>query len=275
MTDHHNRILVIGNSHVAALRNAWADDEHRWDAWDFAFFGLPGSDLSKLHMTDGVLGTKNRQIRARMRRYSQLKALDTTGYDAFVIVGGYSLIATAGFSMAHRASDFPSVRAAGGDDTNDYLLVGKGLFEGGLDARLISTAAGHILRQLAPMGRPILIVPEPLPAPDCGDDAEKFGAYADLIRRGDQPIWAALFQAAARRCFGDRAQLLGWPGEAVQDGAFTRADLMRGSMRLDLAEMVPHPVNEYAHANAAYGAIVMDQIAAALPDMLAQAADPS
>lgn len=253
------RLLIIGNSHLTAPRNAYVAAPSRWAGWDVDTLAVPGRDMAWLAVTDGQMVATDADVARRMRFYNHVESVALGGYDAFAVVGGFNTASTAALCAGHRSADFPSMAAGAGD----ALLVGAGLVTAMLDQRIAASGAGKVLGQIAALGRPVAAAPEPLPAPACVGDAQ-YRDFADLIARGDWPHWAGLVAAARGRVLGPLAHLLDQPAGTVVDGCFTRADLMRGSVRLHPADMPPHDDTDHAHANDAYGAMVMDQITAAL-----------
>ncbi|MDP5307149.1 hypothetical protein [Paracoccus spongiarum] len=261
------RLLVIGNSHIAAPRLAYVADSARWPTHDIDFCGLLSGNIGRLELRDGVLAPTDPAVAAEMRHYNMVRRLPVTGYDAFAIVGGLGWTGSAQLCADHRSLDFPSVIA--GDA--GCQLVGRRLLDAALRQRIRGSAALRLLAQLRPLGRPVLLLPEPMPSAECTADPDRFGAYVDLVARGDAPFWQAWFCRAVAAEAAPGAVPLFWPDPAREGVAFTRADLMRGALRLSPHQPEPQPATDYAHGNADYGALVMEQIVAALASRAAGA----
>lgn len=257
------RLLIIGNSHIAAPRRAYVAQPERWPDWDVDFVGLLAGDIAGLELRDGVLCPLSEEIAEKMRRFNMVTKVRAIDYDALAIVGGYSFSSTASFIADHRSIDFPSVQA--GDQS--CQLVGAGFLDAMLDQRLQGAAAGRMLTQLATLQKPIVMAPEPLPSFECSADPGKYGNYLRMVARQDHLHWRSHYEAAKRRNFGDRAVVLPWPETALQIGAFTLPDYMRGSWRLDVEVEQPHDESDFAHANPDYGALVLDQLMVALASL--------
>lgn len=258
------RLLIIGNSHIAAPRLAYLEDPDRWPGWDVDFCGLPGGSIGHLDLREGVLHPADRKVAGEMRQFNLVRSLDVSGYDAFAIIGGFGWAGVAALCADHRSPDFPSVVAGtGGGDS--CQLVGHAMLVAALRARCRNSASARLLRQLADLGRPVVMLPEPMPSAECGSDPARFGAYVDLVARGDADLWRQMFQRAAEEELASGAVLPFWPAAASEDGLHTRPDLMRGSVRLSAHRADQHGEGDYAHGNAQYGALVMDQVMVALP----------
>lgn len=254
------RLLVIGNSHIAAPRLAYVAAPERWPGWDIDFCGLLAGNIGRLTLRAGILVPADKTVAAEMKFYNLVRQLDVSGYDAFAIVGGFGWAGAASLCARHRSLDFPSVVAAG----CDCQLVGRDFLAAALRERLHHAAAFRLLRQLAGLGRPVLMRPEPLPSADCVADPARFGAYADLVARGDAVFWRDWFWRTAEEQAGDAARLLPWPDDTALAGVWSRPELMRGALRLTPHRAKPQPQSDFAHGNADHGVLVMDQIIAAL-----------
>lgn len=262
MSDLPPRLLVIGNSHIAAPRLAYVREPGCWPGWDVDFCGLLSGNIGRLNLRDGVLVPADKTVAAEMRFYNLVQRLDVRSYDAFAIIGGFGWTSAAAVCADHRSLDFPSVRAG----ATDCQLVGRLFLDLALRQRAQGAAAFRLLRQLRAMEKPMLMLPEPMPSVDCKADRDRFGSYVDLVSRGDARFWQGRFCQAVEAELGSGARLLRWPEIARTGEAYTRADLMRGAIRLSPHETQPQPQTDYAHGNADYGLLVMDQIMAALED---------
>lgn len=260
MTAGFPRLLIIGNSHIAAPRLAYVEQPERWPGWDIDFCGLLGGNVGRLTLRDGVLVPDDSSVAAEMKFYNLVRQLDVSGYDAFAIIGGFGWAGTSGLCMDHRSLDFPSAKTGRGD----FQLVGRTFLQAALRERLHHAAAFRLMRQLATLDRPVLMRPEPLPSADCVTDSARFGGYVDMVARGDAAYWRETFLRLATVQAGATGRLLHWPEAASIGIAYTRPELMRGAMRLTPHRSRAQPVTDFAHGNAEYGAVVMDQILAAL-----------
>lgn len=254
------RLLILGNSHVSAPRLAYISAPEDWPDWDIDFLGMPGGNLVKLALKDGVLLPETPEISDHMKFYNLVRRLDIRGYDAFALVGGFGWRDLATICADHRSVDFPSVIQ--GD--RDCQLVSRQFLHDVLCTRIRGSDMGRMLERLRTLDKPVVVVPEPLPSTECVADPARFGIYQAMAQRGDGAHWKDRFVAAANEAIGAVARITFWPAEAIEQGAFTRSDLMRGALRLRPDAEVQIPENDFAHGNLDYGRMVMDQIAAAL-----------
>lgn len=259
MTDDLPRVLLLGNSHIGALRLAHASDPERWPDWDVYFLGVLAGSLGQLDLRDGVLVPTTPAAQSQMKYYNHVNRLDVSGFDAFAICGGVSWIRAASICADHRSLDFPSVIA--GDES--CQIVSRDFLQTALQQRLAGSSAGRILSRLGVLGKPVMMAPEPMLSVDGAADHDRYADYNDLVERGDLAHWRGLYAQAAARSFGLGATVIGWPEPALERAAYTRHELMRGSRRLGV-EDAAHPEDDYEHANADYGLLVMDQIMQAL-----------
>ncbi|MDB6176679.1 hypothetical protein PAF17_04075 [Paracoccus sp. Z330] len=260
------RLLILGNSHIAAPRMAYVSSPEDWPFWDVDFLGLLAGNIGRLHVRDGVLVPDTDEVAAEMKFYNLVRELDIGEYDAFAVVGGFGWRGMAAICADHRSKEFPSMHAgAMHGQGQDCQLVSRDFLQEVLCSRVRNSPAGKLALRIAPLGKPVLMLPEPLPSAECDTPPGRFSDYSDMVRRQDGLHWRQCFQAAAVDVLGDSARIVFWPEIAQQDGVFTRPDLMRGALRLSPHAQEPQPETDYAHGNQDYGRLVLDQIMAALP----------
>lgn len=83
------RLCVLGNSHTAAVKQAW--DKHRprvADRFDIRFFAGANGVLDKLVYRDGVLEPDDRKLARKLRKVSGTsEPIEIGDYDGFFLVG--------------------------------------------------------------------------------------------------------------------------------------------------------------------------------------------
>ncbi|MTH63287.1 hypothetical protein [Paracoccus shanxieyensis] len=254
------KLLILGNSHTAASRVALRDDPERWPGFCPDVFAMPGETLADLDLQDGALHPPNAEIAQKMRFYNQTDRFSLTGYDAFVLIGGLSVNAVSALQDRHRSVDFPSVAAG-----QDCCLVSSGLIDALIADRIEASPALRILRKLAGLSaRPVLFIDQVLPSSDCRDDPQRFAGYVAMVARGDGMAFRDRYLRVLHRVLGGDAIHLPQPAQTIADGVFSAPEWMRGSVRMNPRRDVLHEVAEHGHANAAYGALQVDQILRAL-----------
>lgn len=247
-------LLLIGNSHLAALRHALRAHPGRWPELEEAdLFGLPGTGLRQMELREGVLYPRDAAHEGRVIFYNGVPDLPVLGYDRVVIVGGVKFNDAVWVTARMRTLAHPEAGA-------DRALVSRALFRAALDHVVQSSIAAHLLRQLAPRAR-LYYLSEPFPSEDVSGRPDAHPHLAACARRGELDLMATEFAAALGRSLG--CPVLAQPDDTCAAPGLTQARFMDGSLRLNPRADVPHE-NDLLHGNALYGAAVMDQLAAAL-----------
>lgn len=246
-------LLLIGNSHLAALRHALRRFPDRWPALEEAdFFGLPGDGLRQLELRDGVLYPRDKEQEGQAIFYNGVPDLPISGYDRVIVVGGVkfnnALWVTAG------------LRCVLNPMPDDRTLVSRVLWRAALDHAVASSMAAGLLRRLAPMAS-VSYLAEPFASEEAlGQPAAQPGIAA-CNARGELALMAEEFNLALLRQLG--CPVISQPAQTLAGPGLTLTQFMHGSLRLNPRQDVPHE-NDVVHGNAAYGAEVMDQIEALL-----------
>lgn len=253
------RLLVIGNSHAAAPRMAHAIYPDRWPHWDLSFLAVRRGNIINLKLSGTVLRPTDGQTEAEMQRFNFISEVDLADFDALALIGGFGWVPLTQLFGTHRCIDFPSVRA--GDE--DCQLIGRSLMRQILELRAQRCFSARLMRRLTRLGKPIVMMPEPLPSRRCEADPKTYGHYNRMVSRGDACHAIRLFQEAAQHVLGDAAILPFWPDEAIVDRAYTAPALMRDAPRLSAGFSDLYGAHDHAHANADYGGLLLDRITAA------------
>lgn len=271
------RVLILGNSHVAAPKSAWAAERGRWPALQPRFVGGHGEVLGALRAEAGWLLPQTADAAEGLVRLNGDNRFALGDYDAFAVIGcGIGLHRAVLMYRGARLSDFPSV--AGGMDP-PVPLVSRAFFRAALAEQLAATTgarlAAEILAGLAAQGRqaPVLLSEQPRPSTEAGKADGQVAGFLRARRLGDAVALAELHEAAAAAAVPG-ARFLPQPAETRADALFTRPAFSAGSLRLTRGGPVAHPADDHIHGNAAYGAALLDAIVAALappPPLEAQA----
>lgn len=251
--------LIIGNSHTAAVRIALRDQPERWPGFAPDVFAMPGGSLGDLELRDRSFHPTKPVARKEMVYYNGVPDLPLAGHDAFVVVGGVAFSAQAAVQDRHRSLDFPSVQ-----NGLACTLVSTGFVDAMLRRRIANSPAVQVLRALLSLDQgPVMLMDTVLPSVECRADPQNFAAHVDLAARGDGAAYHARYLRILREVIGPKAIHLPQPARTIVDQVFTGAEWMRGSIRMQPRKDVPHEINEYGHANAAYGALQVDAMVAA------------
>jgi hypothetical protein len=123
------RILLIGNSHIAAFRKAWDGLRDTYAEVDIDFFAKPGPDYYSLRLDAqsarfGALDESEfttAQLNG-LERFNGKRVVDISGYDQIMVVGNQHGLADLIWLIAHR--DVTGLR-----QTNANQLLSAGAFE--------------------------------------------------------------------------------------------------------------------------------------------------
>jgi hypothetical protein len=82
------KICVIGNSHVAAIKNAWDEISRDYSSHELNFFAAPGSDLRHLELVGSFLVPKTEGLEKKLVYTSGGETkIDLNIFDIFLIYG--------------------------------------------------------------------------------------------------------------------------------------------------------------------------------------------
>lgn len=259
------RLCVLGNSHVAALKDGWAAHPGRWPGIAADFVGAHRDLLLRTDIRDGHLVPATDEARDAFAKLAGIESVDLAAYDGFVIAGcliGVHSAATAWRDM--RWIGLPSVAACPDLATMRPRLVSWPAARETLVARLSDRLGLRLARHLRTgTGRPIWITSQPrvsaaiLTAPRKGTIS-----HAEALRTGDAPGLSALFdEAAARAAAASRAVFVPQPPETIERHILTALPYMQGAFRLAARPGLPQPPDDIMHANAGFGALMLDAVA--------------
>ena len=259
------RVLVIGNSHAACLIEAWRSrgaEPARAAGLAMDFFARAGAALTEFACDAGRVFAPTPEGRAFQQRLGQKESFMLADYDSIVVIG-------------HELSIFRLVQIVGRshvlgwpyDNRPDLAVITRACLRDALADALDATNAARILRQLGPAlaatGQRLLAVPQPFPSPAICEGRTKAMHFARICEAGIGPQCRELFNSVAEtRMAALGALFLPQPPQTVVDGILTRTAFTTGAKRLvDLTK--PQATGDVLHANAAYGALILNDIASA------------
>lgn len=253
------RLVVVGNSHLAALKLAWDAVPAAARPFPARFFGARRHGLDELAVDGGTLVPASDHVREQLRFTSGGDdVIAVAGRDVAVVGHAVSVVPLLRLLEGHR---LPGAGAAGAAPVSRGFLA-----EAAVD--VLTNAPGLALfgKLRAAGARAILVVPEPLPAETIREHAP-YAAWwppAAQLAALHAAYRAALDGLAARH----GVTILDQPAETIVPPAYTAAAFTRGSRRLTPGFAEPHAPSEPFHMNEAYGAAVLAVLAravAALP----------
>ncbi len=231
------RLAIFGDSHYACLRQAHNQKLIDPSAVEVEYWGHVGKRFRFLSCRDGAIVPEDDHTARRFAKFNDKGRTFLPAADFDVI-----------FFMACRVDLrrlFLSLLAA--RRTGPFLTSGlqrRMAGDGLADQRFYTYA-----RALADTGTARIIL-SPVSFPTLG-----FAGLApsDAVRQAPAADRAALWQMLAERAAGDGITLLPQPEETVTDGLFTHPDYAVA----DFAAL-----NDHAHRNPAYGALIYSRLLA-------------
>lgn len=243
------RVCILGNSHVAALKQAL-------DIWspprEIDIFGAHLQDMLKTELNGSTLRPTTPQVENTFKL--------TSGGHGEIRFDDYDTVyAVMGHSPYYLPRYFPGIQ---------FTPLSDGLFGAICDAWLAQPLIGFVtgLAQALPKTR-LVLVGQPFLS-DGSPKARKF--YKSLP--GDVTAPARLTAMRAdidrflARALPDNLRAVQPPAACLDDlGLFTRHVFCRGSQRL-AADEIDHPANDFVHMNRDYGAAVLGALLAPAKD---------
>lgn len=261
------KLCVFGNSHAAALREAWMRNPGRWPGLELSFLAAQKDHLLQTAVRDGQLIATNPDSEAAFVRISGLSRVTLADYDSFVVAGAsVCLNSILPIYREARWVGLPSVAADAGLTIPAKPLVSRAaaraVMRACLQKRLGYVFAARLRQHSA---QPILVTSQPrISAEILLAPRPLTRLHSIAIRQGDANVLGQEFDDLARDVLAELdCQFLPQPAQTVTHGMLTALDYVKGAHRLTAAMTVPQPESDILHANGLYGALVIDQIAAA------------
>jgi hypothetical protein len=258
------RVCVLGNSHLAAVKLGWNQRAAAHPDLHCDFFGAPKNGMAEVAFEDGLIVPQNEAVRAAFAMTSGgRESVQLRDYDCVVAVG-------LGFSMATLIRRvYRDYRSDGHNFLDgDITLVGEDTFRQICTTMLARSTAMWLAGHLAQAGvAQRVIVPQPLPSEDILDatDGEMDATlWQAAVREGDDESLAQTMTEAVQALTAPRLAILPQPPATRAGHLFTRRDYAIGSVRLVAGFEAQHAKNDVGHMNGAYGAAVIDALAAQL-----------
>lgn len=266
------RVCLFGNSHLAALRSAQNQNPDRWPDLDLTMIGAHHDRLIKSECDNErfIPSSKAREHFIGMDDTTEL-ALDR--FDALFIVGCQFALSKSVLDYREiRTWAMPSVQANADFALAKWQLVSTATFQICATTYLRNDIGGKFLAHLRHgTTRPITVISQPRTSARVMDAAEtRHGPLRSAVKRGDGPTLSDIFETtAATLCAEHGAGFLPQPAKTIEDHVLTKQRYTNGAIRLTQKGTYSQPTEDLYHANAGYGALVLDQIDALMRGDLA------
>lgn len=262
------RLCLLGNSHIACLRQAWHAEPARWPGIEPLFVGGHKNLLLDTAEVDRKLVPTSDGTARAFSELSGIRHVELDDYDAFVITGCLvSLGCIANLYRDARWLELPSLAAAEDLAAAQAILMSDAAVEMTAEDILSRRLGLRLARHLRAMtDRPILVTSQARVSAVI-EEERRPGVRAHLaaIRAGDAAQVSDLFERSAKAVCRDMgAEFLPQPRHTIEKDILTARPFMDGAVRLTADGNTPQPPRDITHANARYGAAVLNQITARL-----------
>lgn len=268
MTDSPLKLCVLGNSHLAAVRSAWVDNPENWPGIAPQFVGAHKGLLLETKVINGWLRPSTPAAKDAFARLGGGSGVLLRDFDAFVVTG--CLVALSLSISVYRRLHWVGLASVGRSQdlaSDPKLLVSqraaletmRAKFSERLGPRLVA----HLRRHTT---APIFLTSQPRVSAallESFDPTTQAHRVAHLA--GDGRGVSDLSEHAAQRAVkAAGGRYIPQPDNTIVDHIMTNPDYMTGAVRLTAKGNQPQPAKDLRHANARYGARVLDQICEAL-----------
>lgn len=249
-------VWIVGNSHAASLLSAYRAEEGRWPALDAEFSITPGRNAPNFTAREGRLVPRPNSRMQSTRRDAEVDGIDVAAADAVVVSAvGISAARTDHLERGTHPLNLAALLGWPEPGVPGAQPISRQAFGELIRESVIASGAFQAARDAARLCRgPILL--QPVPRPSAAVLAEPgwplvrhFGREAGAIYAEFAGIVDTVIAEAAAT-LGPRVVLLRQEALAIDGHGYMREEYGR-------------PGDPW-HANAAYGALVLDAVCHAL-----------
>jgi hypothetical protein len=254
------RLCVIGNSHIAAVRNAWRNVGKDYPGLEAEFYAQHNSQI-----VNAILNSRG-EITVEGSPFWHFKegsddvranAIPWRDFDAVVLVG-------LAFGPGSVVRLYRKYHYFGLKGRRPQALTREN-FRKAAWASANESSALHLVNLLGQEPRrPLFVVPTPLPSERGYDDAEKPGmiAWRAAAAAGDTEALLEIYDEICAGIAEKGAIILGQPPGTKVSNRCTFQKFADNATRVHNEGI--RPDNDYVHMNDEYGALVWREIANAL-----------
>ncbi|WP_219928984.1 hypothetical protein [Pseudoprimorskyibacter insulae] len=220
---------------------------------DLTVFAKPAMEPEDAALDGTVLTAKTDAMRDRLAQMGTPDHVDLAEFDAVVFVAmSISVFTGLRIAQAHHVEGWPGRGNAPLAELSSaaYRTSLTALAQDSLPGRMATALQGQI-------NAPIFIVPQPCPAEGILTMPRRFPLFARLANDGNGPALLADLRAGLEAAFAG-VHLLHQPEDTIAHGFLTRQRFSRGAVRLNVDASLPP--DDFVHANAGYGRVVLERI---------------
>ncbi|WP_370402255.1 hypothetical protein [Sulfitobacter sp. JB4-11] len=247
------RVLIIGSSHIGALKNAEGAFADAHPDITVDFFGMRGPAFLKGQMNaEGVFHphAKNDADRDLILKANGMAEVATASYDRVVLIGHrFGFNEVAGMLEHHDVLGF--------DSAGHGQALEPGLLEDVIDT-MIDVTFPALMAALAPAARPMIIALAPYPAQSITARAPQMEMARELAAFWAHPAADAVFEmwqtALRSRIAAAGHEWLEQPADTVAGPFATEPRFAKAPGNFDGSAM---KASDHRHMNAEYGLAVL------------------
>lgn len=241
------RICVLGNSHVAALKDGWSGAA----PVQADFFGCLKEGMASFGELDGKLGPLDPEAAAFFKNIATTgDFVDPGAYDAFVLTGMKFFPNSLFRNYADFATPSTHNHVVARNFVSDATLVDAvwGELNGGMMLH-----AARVLR--AKTDAPIFIVWQSFLSEVLMEIEWRAELYAPIVANKDGPFVQAIMAAVDARLQAEGFEVLNQPHETIEAGVMTKREYSEGSKQFREGGGQEHRALDVFHMNEAFGAL--------------------
>ncbi len=254
------RLCVIGNSHIATVRNAWRDVARDFPAIQPEFYAQHANQL-----VNATLNTRS-EVTVEGSQFwlfkpdsddRQCDSIAVQPFDAVVLIG---LQFAAQCVLRH----YRKYHYFGLKGRRQQALT-RDAFKKAAQQSVNETAALHLVGLLkGRISGPLFLVPTPLPSERGFDDAEKPGmiSWRAAVANGDAEALLGMYDEICGGIEAEGTVIVRQPQDTRANFRSTLQHFADNASRTMNDEI--RPDNDYVHMNDAYGALIWREIAQAM-----------
>lgn len=241
------RHLLIGNSHLAALKLGWDQIKKKHKGTELMFAGARGQQFRRLHLDGNVLTSSSPQGRNMIERLAGTSdPIDVSTFDRVWIVGAqYAVLPYIRLYLNYRSEDHPSLGTKAQIlSAPTFALAASSVFD--------DSSGNGLAQELVALGSAVGIITQPMPS----HAALSAGRWAALDPDTDLAPIADMFNRGLNDV-ADRLEVTvhTQPTETLQTPITTRSEFARGSAGLRDNR---HDDDDVIHMNGDYGCAIVE-----------------
>lgn len=243
------RVVVLGNSHLGALKKAWEDGAQLHPELELVFFGSPRQTMRELNASGNELTTDSEKTRKYL-------ALTSGMEDPVIRINEYDVVFLHGLIQRNRM--IPLSVKLEQYTTRTGSMPTSGLIRAIMAEEFENSMFWHLAREIRKISNvPLIAAPQPYQS----EDSKHYAAAGEELAKWPLAARYDGFAEDRVRSFG--ASYLPQPPETLVNHVFTRREYCLDAVHLTRQESGAEEGN-LSHMNARFGALVLRDLAAYL-----------